>query len=106
MSQVRERARRALALLDDELPVVRGYLFGSYVDGGADEYSDVDIAAFVDAGEELSLRRKVQLMSLVQKKIGDDIEVHLFLASALREADAGSFANFVVRKGQPLSYKR
>jgi len=105
MSRIQKRAVRALALLDSEISVVRGYLFGSYVDGEADEYSDVDIAAFIDAGEKLILRRKVQLMSLVQQNVGDDIEVHLFPASALEGADTATFTSFIVRKGKPIAYK-
>jgi predicted nucleotidyltransferase len=106
--QVRDiqgKALRALAVLDRHVPVVCGYLFGSYVEGTADEDSDIDVAAFVDTAEELDIRRKVELMSAVQEAIGDDVEVHLFPASVMDGADPASFATFVVRRGRPLAYK-
>jgi predicted nucleotidyltransferase len=105
LTPVQQRAIQALVVLDRHVVVVRGYLFGSYVEGTADGDSDVDLAAFVETEEELSIRRKAQLMSAVQEEVGDDVEVHLFPASALEDAEAASFARFIQRKGQALRFK-
>jgi predicted nucleotidyltransferase len=105
ITEVQGKALQALAVLDRYVPVVCGYVFGSYVDGTADEDSDIDVAAFVGTDDELDIRRKVTLMSAVQKAVGDEVEVHLFPASVLESADPASFPTFIRRTGWPLAFK-
>lgn len=100
------RALQALRIVGEVYPVVEGYLFGSQVSGNADEDSDIDIAVFVDVDRRLNLDEKVEVMTLVQRQLGDDIEIHLFSVSDLVQNDSASFAGFIAKYGVPLHYGR
>ena len=57
---IQQRARRAVQVIAQQAPVRAAYLFGSQVEGTADEFSDIDIAAFVDGAGQWDLRRRVR----------------------------------------------
>lgn len=75
------------------------YVFGSHVDGCADEWSDIDVAAFMDGVESWDLWRQTEVIVRVQKEVGFDLEPHLFSASSLAAPEVGSFAAHVIRHG-------
>ena len=47
---MRRRLNRVIAAIQDRLPVVDVYLFGSQAIGNADESSDIDLAVFSPLG--------------------------------------------------------
>ena len=52
--------------------------------------------------ETWDIRQRARAMVLVQKRVGADVEVHLFPASAADHPPAGSFAEYVLRHGERL----
>ena len=75
------------------------YVFGSYVAGRADEWSDIDVAAFMEGIETWDIWHRTHVIVQVQKEAGYDIELHLFPASALQNAEPGSFAADILKHG-------
>lgn len=96
---VKQRIAAAVRTLGRRSPVRAAYLFGSYVDGHADEWSDIDVAAFIDGVETWSLTERTQAFIDVQKEVGFDVEPHLFPASSLKHTEPGSFAAYILRHG-------
>jgi len=63
-----EIGRRALAAAEilARLGVVRAaYVFGSHVEGEADAWSDIDLAAFMEGVEHWDIQKRAQAMALV-----------------------------------------
>lgn len=96
---IAERARRAVRSLAEEARVEAAFVFGSRVDGTPDQWSDIDIAAFVQGLEEWDIERRAQASARVQGIAGDDIELHLFPAVHFKSAPKASFAAYVQRMG-------
>lgn len=89
----------ALDTLRRHVPVARAYLFGSQVTGTADRWSDIDLAVFVPGVEQWTLEEEAALAGEVQQAAGNDMELHLFPAAALRHRDPASFAAWVIKHG-------
>lgn len=98
-----QRIRQAIEVLSRYTRVRAAYLFGSQVDGKPDEFSDIDIAAFIDNLEGWDFWRRAEIAVLVQKEIGDDIELHFFPAEALTHAEPASFAAYILHHGIPVA---
>lgn len=102
LDEVMADARDAVRVVSQRAPVRSAFLFGSYVQGRADGDSDVDLAVFVEGAEAWGLRERVDLACLVQREVGDHIELHVFPASALRRPEPASFAAYVQKNGLEL----
>jgi len=96
------RARAALSVIARQARVRAAFLFGSHVEGKADEFSDIDIAAFVEGAERWDLTRRVRAGVEAQREIGDDIEMHFFAADLLHDPPKASFAAYVQSHGVPI----
>ena len=97
-----EIARRALATaraLSREGTLRALYVFGSHVEGRAHEWSDIDIAAFMEGVESWDLWRRTDVIVRVQQQVGYDVEPHLFPASSLAAPEPGSFEEYVIQHG-------
>jgi predicted nucleotidyltransferase len=82
------------------LGVVRAaYLFGSHVEGTPDEWSDIDVAVFMEGIEQWDIHQHVAAMALVMAKVGSEVEAHLFPASSLDNPPRGGFAQYILRHG-------
>jgi len=79
-------ARKAVALLQERIPVVEAWLFGSYVSGQPREDSDIDLAVFSPAVDGLSLLERVELKVPVELALDAEVEIHLYPESGLRNA--------------------
>lgn len=97
--EVERRAVAAARVLSRQGALRSAYVFGSYAEGRADRWSDIDVAAFIEGVETWDLRRRTQAMLQVQKEIGFDVEPHLFPASSLDHPEPGSFVAHVLRHG-------
>ena len=100
--EVKRRALEAAAALARRGTVRAAYVFGSHVEGRADEWSDIDVAAFMDGVENWDLWRRTRVITEVQKEVGYDVETHLFPASCLKNAESDSFAAYVMEHGVPI----
>lgn len=96
---IEKRARAAVAVLSRQAPVRAAYVFGSQVDGQADRWSDIDIAAFVEGMERWDLQRRAHAAVRVQRNVGDDIELHRFPAHYSAHPPVASFASYILRHG-------
>lgn len=101
-SEITRRALAAATALSREGVLRAIYVFGSHVDGRADEWSDIDVAAFMEGVEKWDLWRRTDVITRVQKEVGYDVEPHLFPAAALHALEPGSFAAYVVQHGIPI----
>jgi len=104
LKEAEERARNAVKTLAECETVIGAYLFGSYVDGRADKWSDIDIGVFVEGAENWDLEKDVDASSKVQIKEGDDIELHFFPANQLKDAEPASFAKYIMKHGRPIKW--
>jgi predicted nucleotidyltransferase len=100
---IKEKALLAIHILSELSTVRAAYLFGSQVNGNADEWSDIDVAVFMDDIENWDLPHQVSAATRVMAEAGDDVEVHLFPASSLDNPDRGSFAEYIIKHGLKLS---
>ncbi len=78
---IREEVKRYISLLQDQnIPVIKAYLFGSHAKNMADEWSDIDVAAVTDRfiGDRFDFRF---LLTKLARKIDSDIEPHPYLSS-------------------------
>jgi predicted nucleotidyltransferase len=96
---IESRALTAVEVLS-RLGVVRAaYLFGSHVEGTPDEWSDIDVAVFMEGIEQWDIHEHVAAMALVMEKVGSDVEAHLFPASSLDNPPRGGFAQYILHHG-------
>jgi predicted nucleotidyltransferase len=107
MDQIKEIIKKktdtALTSISNLTGMERAFLFGSQVDGTADQWSDIDMAVFVEGAEKWDIHKRARLIARIQKEAGDDIEVHFIPAKALRENDKAGFAAWVLTHGIEIS---
>ena len=99
---IEERARAALRVLVRRARVRAAYLFGSRIDGTADRWSDIDVAAFIDKADQWGLKQRVEVCVEARQEVGDDIELHLFPTASLKNPPRASFAQYILRHGAQL----
>lgn len=97
--RVRRRALAAAEALGRRGVVRAAYVFGSQVEGRADEWSDIDVAAFMEGIDSWDIWRRARIIAQVQKEVGFEIETHLFPARFLKDPQPGSFAEYVIEHG-------
>jgi predicted nucleotidyltransferase len=96
---IESRALAAVEVLSG-LGVVRAaYLFGSHVEGTPDQWSDIDVAVFMEGIEHWDIHQHVAAMASVMEKVGSEVEAHLFPASDLDNPPRGGFAQYILRPG-------
>ena len=96
------RALAAVKVLSALGKVRAAYLFGSHVEGTPDQWSDIDVAVFMEGVEQWDIHEHVEAMALVMEKVGSEVEVHLFPVSDLDNPPRGGFAEYVLRHGIPI----
>jgi predicted nucleotidyltransferase len=94
-----KRARETVEALGQQGTVRAAYLFGSHVEGRADQWSDIDIAAFMDGAEDWDIWKRAKISARVQREVGYDIEPHFFSTKALSNPQKGNFAQYVQANG-------
>jgi len=98
-AEVRDKALAATKILSRLGAVRAAYVFGSRVEGRADFWSDIDVAAFMEGIENWDLSQRTEAMTLVMKEAGYEVEAHLFPVSALEHPERGGFAEYIVQHG-------
>ncbi len=99
---IEHRSQYAVEVLSHYTPVAAAYLFGSWVEGSADEWSDIDLAVFLEDIESWDNVTCAHTAALVQEKAGDDIKLHFFSARSLHQPDVTSFAAYILAHGVPI----
>jgi predicted nucleotidyltransferase len=98
--EVAKITRKTIRLLKGHLSIQRGYLFGSYAYGEPNEYSDIDLAFFSPTIGKMSLDRKMTMLSEVGKKVGYEVEIHLYSSKCLKEARPTNFYGHILKTGK------
>jgi predicted nucleotidyltransferase len=99
---IRRRACDAVSFMAERADIRQAYLFGSHATGRADEFSDIDVALFIPGLAEWSLARSTRLIRDTQKRLGCDIEPHLYPAESLEHLQPASFTAYILKHGIPL----
>ncbi|MBI4667019.1 MAG: nucleotidyltransferase domain-containing protein [Nitrospinae bacterium] len=97
--EIEKRIKEAMLDLNRSSKVTAVYIFGSQINGTADEWSDVDIGVFAEGVENWDFERFTEEFVNVQIKYGHDLEPHFFPASVFDNPEPGSFAEFVKENG-------
>lgn len=96
---IESRALAAVRVLSC-LGVVRAaYLFGSHAEGTPDQWSDIDVAVFMEGVEHWDIQQRAEAMALVMEKVGSEVEAHLFPVSDLDNPPRGGFAKYILHHG-------
>jgi predicted nucleotidyltransferase len=96
---IEDRALAAVKVLSQLGAVRAAYLFGSHVEGTPDEWSDIDVAVFMEGIEQWDIHQHVAAMALVMAKVGSEVEAHLFPVASLDNPPRGGFAQYILRHG-------
>jgi predicted nucleotidyltransferase len=96
---IENRALAAVKVLSDLGVVHAAYLFGSYVEGTPDQWSDIDVAVFMEGVEYWDIQQRAEAMALVMEKVGSEVEAHLFPVSDLDYPPRGGFAKYILHHG-------
>jgi len=94
---VEARVQAAIDFLRERIELTRVVLFGSQAENRAHEWSDIDLVAgmkFLD---------KVKLATDLQLSCGAELEPHFFPASALTNAQPGSFVKHILESGKRVA---
>jgi predicted nucleotidyltransferase len=97
--QIKKELREFTDILKKKYNLYALVLFGSYADGTASEYSDIDIAVFSDDFGEDVLADMKQLFKL-RRKVATDIEPLPFRKKDFYEHDKSDFIHDIVSKGK------
>ena len=100
---ITDRAMEAVRAIEPWGRVRAAYLFGSHVQGTADEWSDIDVAAFVEGAEDWDFEQLSRACGAAQHRAGLDIEMHIFPASLYENPPRASFAQYVLQHGTRLA---
>jgi predicted nucleotidyltransferase len=98
-----KKIKAALASVAGFARVDKAFLFGSQIEGTADQWSDIDLAIFTEDVETWDIHKRARFMAQVQKESGDDVEVHFISSKALLENDKAGFASWVISHGIELT---
>jgi len=86
-------------LKENNIPVSRLYLYGSYAKGGYHKDSDIDIAVFLDKDTIDQFEEDVRLFKLT-KNVDLRIEPHSFARTDLDEPDP--YTDEIIRTGKRI----
>ncbi|MFO7897732.1 MAG: nucleotidyltransferase domain-containing protein [Planctomycetota bacterium] len=99
---VMDRAKQVVSVAARQVDVSAAFLFGSQVNGTADQDSDLDIALFVPGVETWDFVERVDTATDIQMELASDVELHFFPADELEHPRRGSFAAYVQEHGVPI----
>jgi predicted nucleotidyltransferase len=100
--EVNQLSQQALETLEREIPITAAFLFGSYIEGGAHEGSDIDLAIFTPERSRLKIAEKSRLQLHLQRHCAVDLELHLYPADALDRARRTNFYGYLLEHGRRL----
>lgn len=85
--------------LEQKVRVPKVILYGSWANGQADEYSDIDLAVFSpDFGK--NKLRELQLLSKLSWDVDESIEAIPYSVEKLNEPEPSSFVSEILKTGK------
>ncbi len=91
-----EEARR-------RLPLAAAYLFGSYAEGNAHDDSDIDIALFSPAADEMTLPERIDTLVDIDVAIDAEVELHLYSDRCLEKARPSNIYGHILTTGRKIA---
>jgi len=101
--RVEQIIKGAVEFLRQEIEVSQVVVFGSTANGERYEWSDIDLAVFSPDVAGMKFLEKVRLATDLQLSCGAELELHFFPASALTDAEPGSFVRHVLETGKKVA---
>ena len=100
-SKVREKLENYVEALKQNFKVKLVVLFGSYAKGNPEEYSDIDVAVFVEKdGKGLDYVEESAMLFTLVRNIDVRIEPTLFYTEELENYEKASFINDILTTGE------
>ena len=96
LRQTVEEARR-------RLPLAAAYLFGSHAEGNARDDSDIDIALFSAAADEMTLPERIDTLVDIDKAIDAEVEPHLYSDKCLQKARPSNIYGHILATGRKIA---
>ena len=100
---VEARMEAAIDFLRGRIELTRVVLFGSQAANRAHRWSDIDLAVFSPDVAGMKFLEKVRLATDLQLSCGAELELHFFPASALTDAEPGSFVSHILETGKKVA---
>ena len=91
--------RRALDYLTDRIRIQQAILFGSYARGGADEWSDVDLAVVSPDFAGMTHRQIMDLLVHVALAVDPRLEIRPYAPRDLKQARPTNFLGHILATG-------
>ena len=98
-SDIKNIINKFISLVSEEFPLTGVYLFGSYVKGNAQRYSDLDLAIVSDKFEGSRFFDKKKLNKYILKT-SIDLELHPFRTEDFTDDDP--FVKEILQTGQKI----
>lgn len=98
----RRIAKKFVARLQEEIPVDRAIVFGSYARGTPKVYSDLDIAIFSSAFRHNREIEDMQYLFKVAQDVDTLIEPYPFLPKEIKHVTAGSLLEKILQTGKTI----
>ena len=95
-----------ISKLENEIPVEEVILFGSYAQGNAKEYSDIDLAIISNWFQDKKHIENMQYLSRIAADYNSLIEALPFTAEEYRRLDKRTFIASIVKNGRRYSVDR
>ena len=96
-------AKRTVAILQERIPVLEAWVFGSYASGQAHEHSDIDVAVFSPAVDTMTFMQRIDLIVATEMEVGAEVEVHLYPEAGLRNARPSNMYGHVRLTGKRVA---
>lgn len=94
---------QVLDYLKEKIHINEAFIFGSYVTGKPDKWSDIDLAIFSPDVEGWTIEQKAELATSVKLNCNTGIELHIFPLSALAEARPTNFYGYIIKNGRKVA---
>ena len=92
--------KKTAKFLSQHVKVDKLILFGSYVSGRPDKYSDVDIAVISEDFERMSIWDRISLFAKVPLAVDSRLELLGFSKKEYLKPESASFLAFIKKKGK------
>lgn len=98
--EIRKKLDKYVALLNKNFILKQVVLFGSFAKGTYKEFSDIDVAVFIDEDMDADYWEDSTLLFKLIRNIDARIEPVLFYADELKNYEKASFVNEILSKGE------
>ena len=101
--EVIEIVEAALRRLSEHIPVSAAYIFGSYAEGTAGEHSDIDLAVFSVAADNMNIEERIDFLVRMENNMDAAVEIHLYPEAALRQARPTNIFGHIIATGKKVA---